>query len=215
MKPRVDRCRAYTLIEIMLVVAIMLIIVSVGVPSLFKSLRKDALRGAVSDVLSTCAQARAQAILSGGPVEFVMTVFAVDDLRLSIQPGRRRDAGGEGEESLPPLTMLDADEELGNSDAPGSVRIHEDIAVQRTHHEQCYECIEPYDQEIVEIGLLEPLWDSRNNFEKAHEKIFDKLPATTEKNAAMYPGSTCRDFEKWLKENFPNSKKPVDEENSD
>ena len=130
MKPRVDRCRAYTLIEIMLVVAIMLIIVSVGVPSLFKSLRKDALRGAVSDVLSTCAQARAQAILSGGPVEFVMTVFAVDDLRLSIQPGRRRDAGGEGEESLPPLTMLDADEELGNSDAPGSVRIHEDIAVQ-------------------------------------------------------------------------------------
>ena len=92
---------------------------------------------------------------------------------------------------------------------------HEDIAVQRTHHEQCYECIEPYDQEFVEIGLLEPLWDSRNNFEKAHEKIFDKLPATTEKNAAMYPGSTCRDFEKWLKENFPNSKKPVDEENSD
>ena len=76
---------------------------------------------------------------------------------------------------------------------------HEDVAVQRTNHEQCYECIEPYDEEYVEIGLLEPLWNSRDEFEKAHEKIFDKLPATTEKNSAMYPGSICRDFEKWLK----------------
>ena len=88
---------------------------------------------------------------------------------------------------------------------------HENVAVQRTLHEQCYECIEPYQEgyEYVEIGLPEPLWDSRDEFEKAHEKIFDKLPATTEKNEAMYPGSTCISFESWLKREFPDGENPT------
>jgi hypothetical protein len=84
---------------------------------------------------------------------------------------------------------------------------HQDVAVQRTLHEQCYECVEKYPEGYAGIGIIEPLWDSRDEFEKAHEKIFDKLPATTEENEATYLGSLWRDFEKWLKEKFPDNKK--------
>ena len=86
---------------------------------------------------------------------------------------------------------------------------HRDIAVQRTLHEQCYECVEKYPEGYAGEGIVKPLWDSRDEFEKAHEKIFDKLPATTEENEATYLGSLWRDFEKWLQENFPNGNNPT------
>lgn len=54
---------AFTLIEIMIVVAIMGLIAAMGVPSILQTFRKDGMRKAVSNVEDVCAEARTQAIL--------------------------------------------------------------------------------------------------------------------------------------------------------
>jgi len=55
--------RAFTLIEVMIVVAIMGLIAAMGVPSILQSFRKEGMRKAVSDVQDVCAEARQDAIL--------------------------------------------------------------------------------------------------------------------------------------------------------
>ena len=54
---------AFTLIEVMIVVAIMGLIAAIGVPSILQSFRKEGMRKAVSDVEDVCAEARQDAIL--------------------------------------------------------------------------------------------------------------------------------------------------------
>ncbi len=54
---------AFTLIEIMIVVAIIGLIAAMGVPSLLQMLHKEGMRKAVSDVTELLGDARAQAIL--------------------------------------------------------------------------------------------------------------------------------------------------------
>jgi type II secretion system protein H len=63
------RRRAFTLLEIMMVVAIMGLVMALGVPSLMGGLRKEGMRKAVSDVTEACGKARAQAILNGVTTE--------------------------------------------------------------------------------------------------------------------------------------------------
>ena len=62
---------AFTLIEIMLVVAIMALIVSMGIPSIYRMWNKEGIRKAVEDVTDVCVNARARAILSGTMAEVV------------------------------------------------------------------------------------------------------------------------------------------------
>ena len=57
--------RAFTLIEIMIVVGIIGLIMAMGVPSLLQMLRKEGMRKAVSDVTELLGDARAEAILKG------------------------------------------------------------------------------------------------------------------------------------------------------
>jgi len=57
--------RAFTLIEIMIVVGIMIIVMAMGVPLLYQLWHKEGLRKAVSDVEEVCSNARARAIWSG------------------------------------------------------------------------------------------------------------------------------------------------------
>src|SRR5215469_7583162 len=63
--------RAFTLIEIMVVVAIMGIILAAGIPSLYGFLHKAGLRKTTSDIVETCQSARSVAILGGSPTELV------------------------------------------------------------------------------------------------------------------------------------------------
>jgi prepilin-type N-terminal cleavage/methylation domain-containing protein len=57
--------RAFTLIEIMVVIGIMAIIFAISIPSIYRQMHKDSMRQAVSDVLDACSRARERAILTG------------------------------------------------------------------------------------------------------------------------------------------------------
>jgi prepilin-type N-terminal cleavage/methylation domain-containing protein len=60
------KCRsAFTLIELMMVVAVLGLVMAMGVPSILQGLREEPMRKAVNDVVEICGHARAQAILSG------------------------------------------------------------------------------------------------------------------------------------------------------
>jgi prepilin-type N-terminal cleavage/methylation domain-containing protein len=60
--------RAFTLIEIMIVVAILGLVAAMGLPSILKVMQKEGMRKAISDVTDVCASARARAIFSGQTV---------------------------------------------------------------------------------------------------------------------------------------------------
>ena len=69
---------AFTLIEIMIVVAIMMLIMGMAVPSIYQITKKEGMRRAISDLKDVCSNARAQAIFSGRPVS------------VKFYPGERR-----------------------------------------------------------------------------------------------------------------------------
>jgi prepilin-type N-terminal cleavage/methylation domain-containing protein len=61
----------FTLIEIMIVVAIMAIAMTMSVPIVYKTWHKAPLRKAVTDVVEVCSNARARAIMSGADTTVV------------------------------------------------------------------------------------------------------------------------------------------------
>ncbi len=69
-KLRIPNSRGFTLIEIMIVVGIIGIVLAAGIPAMFRNLKKDALRQAVTDLVEGCSYARSHAIMSGVPAEF-------------------------------------------------------------------------------------------------------------------------------------------------
>jgi type II secretion system protein H len=67
------RARGFTLVEIMIVIAVVAIVFAMGAPSFARMVQKGPLRQAVSDVVEALGQARAQAILRGVPMDFVLS----------------------------------------------------------------------------------------------------------------------------------------------
>src|SRR6188768_3288768 len=65
--------RGFTLIEIMIVIAIMAIVMTIGVPSIYRAMRRDDLARAMNDTVEGCKTARDRAILQGVPYEFVVS----------------------------------------------------------------------------------------------------------------------------------------------
>jgi prepilin-type N-terminal cleavage/methylation domain-containing protein len=86
------RARAFTLIEIMVVVALMGLILAMGIPSIYHIWKKEGMRQSVSDVVEVLSNARAQAILRGSQTEVVF--YPVD---------RRFEIGGGSVSRLPRL----------------------------------------------------------------------------------------------------------------
>jgi type II secretion system protein H len=64
-KPPAKGENGFTLIEIMMVVAILGLIMAMGMPSVLSVVREGPLRKAVNDTVEICDHARAQAILTG------------------------------------------------------------------------------------------------------------------------------------------------------
>jgi prepilin-type N-terminal cleavage/methylation domain-containing protein len=64
--------RAFTLIEIMIVVAIMGIVMAMSVPMVYKVWRKAPMRQAVKDIVEVCSHARARAIMQGTITEVIL-----------------------------------------------------------------------------------------------------------------------------------------------
>lgn len=61
----IRNCHAFTLIELMMVVAIVGLMMATGVPAILSVSREAPLRKAVNDVTEICSHARARAILQG------------------------------------------------------------------------------------------------------------------------------------------------------
>jgi len=114
---------AFTLIEIMVVVGILGMVLALGVPPFVRSMQKDPLRQAVSDVTEACSDARAKAILLGVPTELVIRA---EDKQLTVAPAPDTSSvstGGGGESGGQPAAGAVAKSPMF------SARLQEDIAI--------------------------------------------------------------------------------------
>jgi len=108
--PVTRHAAAFTLIEIMIVVAIMGLIAAMGVPSILQTFHKEGMRKAVSDVLDVCAEARARAILQN---QTTAVVFYPPERRFAVEGaalGKSVSAGRVTSATLPDgveIAMLD------------------------------------------------------------------------------------------------------------
>jgi type II secretion system protein H len=79
----------FTLIEIMVVVAIMGLILTMSIPSIYQLAKKEGMRRAVTDMKDVLSNARAQAIISGGEVQLK---FYPTESRFEVTGGGARPA---------------------------------------------------------------------------------------------------------------------------
>jgi prepilin-type N-terminal cleavage/methylation domain-containing protein len=79
--PKHARLRAFTLIELMIVIGIMGIVLSMGVPLVYKVTRKDPMTKAITGIFEACSHARARAILNG---QDTSVVFHPKDGRFDV-----------------------------------------------------------------------------------------------------------------------------------
>ena len=84
--------RGFTLIEIMIVVGMIAIVMAFGIPSIVESLKKGPMRQATSDLLDGCREARALAIMTGGPADLVLN--ARGEISVQSAPGEGGGAVG-------------------------------------------------------------------------------------------------------------------------
>jgi prepilin-type N-terminal cleavage/methylation domain-containing protein len=72
MKASVSSRASFTLVEVMIVVALLGLVMTWGLPAIFKRVRQESLRESVNDIVEVCSHARARAILRGEKTELVI-----------------------------------------------------------------------------------------------------------------------------------------------
>lgn len=93
----------FTLLELMIALAVAALIMAVGLPAFVHAMKKEGLRKAVSDIVEGCSSARVQSILRGVPMEFVLRAedgqMAVQQAKLegNVWASSSASAGGEAE----------------------------------------------------------------------------------------------------------------------
>ena len=85
---------AFTLIEIMIVVAIIALVMAIGLPPFVRTVKKKPLQQAVNAIMEGCNYARSQAIFQGVPMDFVIRA---EDGQMTVRPART--ASGDGNEA--------------------------------------------------------------------------------------------------------------------
>jgi prepilin-type N-terminal cleavage/methylation domain-containing protein len=88
--------RAFTLIEIMIVIAIIMMVITAGVPMMSRALNKNQLAKGVNDVLEGCKLARDRAILQNRPYDFVIRAKSENEWDMNVEPTKMKDAGAAG-----------------------------------------------------------------------------------------------------------------------
>jgi prepilin-type N-terminal cleavage/methylation domain-containing protein len=104
MKRNSSNRRAFTLIEVMVVVAIIGLIMALGGPSLYRMMKKEGMRKAVDELEQACRNARGRAILSG---QVVMLEFRPQERSFQIVGGASAPVAPppEGQEAPPTPTQ--------------------------------------------------------------------------------------------------------------
>ena len=117
----------FTLIEIMMVVGILGMVLAMGMPAFIRSIRRDPLRQAVSDIEEACSKARGAAIMRGSPVELVIRA---EGGQLSVVPARDDNAEqtAASAEALGQPAEPSADKAASQSPV-FSARLNENVAV--------------------------------------------------------------------------------------
>ena len=80
----------FTLIEIMIVVSIIAIFMTLGIPQLMRGLEKDDLSKAIRDTIEGCKTARDRAILQGIPWVFIVRENGQMDVQAAPQEDMRK-----------------------------------------------------------------------------------------------------------------------------
>ncbi|MCF7668292.1 MAG: prepilin-type N-terminal cleavage/methylation domain-containing protein [Verrucomicrobia bacterium] len=89
MKTAVKIEAGFTLLEIMIVVCIMAVIMTIGLPAAFSVVEKNPMRQAISDVVEACSHARAKAVFSDSVSAVVINPQsgAINVVRVSSNSG--------------------------------------------------------------------------------------------------------------------------------
>lgn len=124
---------AFTMIELLLVVALMALIAMVTVPSFVQSMRGNRLRAAVRTVISAGRYARSMALLQQRPAELI---FNIKESRLEMRLRKRMteaavDLGnpaGDGNITEPPLESFSADEFTAEDKTPAAAAFADSLS---------------------------------------------------------------------------------------
>ncbi len=116
----------FTMIELMVVVGIMGIVLTMGIPSIYHVWRKEPMRQTISDVVEICSAARARSILQGGVME---VIFNGGEGSISVNS-----AGTAGQSPAPTSASGDPGVIPATPPAPGknlSMHLPETVAISK------------------------------------------------------------------------------------